>query len=105
MRKEFWAGAIDCAIYLSNHCPVCSVQGKDPQQAWSRKKPTVSHLHVFRSIAYAYVPDQERSKLVDKNKKYVFIGYDPTSKGYKLYNSSTGKVIVSRDVEFDKEGT
>ena len=35
----------------------------------------------------------------------MFIGYDPSSKGYKLYNSSAGKVIVSRDVEFDKEGT
>ena len=35
----------------------------------------------------------------------MFIGYDPSSKGYKLYNSSTGKVIVIRDVEFDKEGT
>ena len=32
----------------------------------------------------------------------MFIGYDPS---YKLYNSSTGKVIVSRDVEFDEEGT
>ena len=35
----------------------------------------------------------------------MFIGYDPSSKGYKLYNPSTGKVIVSQDVEFDEEGT
>ena len=42
-----------------------------------------------------HVPDQERSKLDDKSEKYVFIGYDPSSKGYKLYNPSTKKVIVS----------
>ena len=95
MPKEFWAEAIDCAIYLSNRCPTRSVQEKTPQQAWSRKKPIVSHLRVFWSIAYAHVPDQERSKLDDKSKKYVFIGYDPSSKGYKLYNSSTRKVIIS----------
>ena len=62
-------------------------------------------IRVFGSILYAYVPDQERSKLDDKSKKYVFIGYDPSFKGYKLYNLSTRKVIVSRDVEFDKEDT
>ena len=57
MPIEFWAEAIDCAIYLSNRCPTRSVQEKTPQQAWSRKKPTVSHLRVFGSIAYAHVPD------------------------------------------------
>ena len=62
-------------------------------------------IRVFGSIAYAYVLDQERSKLDDKSKKYVFIGYDPSFEDYKLYNPSTGKVIVSWDVEFDEEGT
>ena len=57
MPKEFWVEVIDCAIYLSSHCPTRSVQEKTPQQAWSRKKPTVSHLCVFGSIAYAHVPD------------------------------------------------
>ena len=60
---------------------------------------------MFGSIAYAHVPNQERSKLDNKSKKLVFIGYNPTSKGYKLYNPSTGKVIVSRNAEFDEEGS
>jgi transposase InsO family protein len=104
MPKELWAKAVDCAVYLSNRCPTRSVQEKTPQQAWSRKKPTISHLRVFGSIVYVQVLDQERSKLHDKSEKYVFIGYDPSSKGYKLYNPSTKKVIVSRDVEFDEKG-
>ena len=62
-------------------------------------------IRVFGSIAYAYVPDQERSKLDDKSKKYMSIGYNPSFKGYRLYNLSSGKVIVSRDVAFDEEGT
>ena len=33
-----------------------------------------------------------------------FISYDSISKGYKLYNPSNEKIIVSRDVEFDEEG-
>ena len=105
MPKEFWAEAVDCAIYLSNRSPTRSVWGKTPQEAWSGRKPGISHLKVFGSIAYAQVPKQKRSKLDDRSEKYVFIGYDSRSKGYKLYNPSNGKVISSRDVVFDEEST
>ena len=64
--------------------------------------PIVFHLRVFGSIAYPHVLDQERSKLDNKSENYVFIGYDPSSKGYKLKNPSTRKLIVSQDVEFDE---
>ncbi|RDX94311.1 hypothetical protein CR513_23322, partial [Mucuna pruriens] len=54
-------------------------------------------------IAYAHVPNQGRSKLHDRSMKIVFIGYDANSKGYKLYNPNNGKIIISKDVEFDEE--
>ena len=94
MPKEFCAEAISCIVYLSNHSPRRSVKDQTPQEAWSRRKPSVNHLRVFRSIAYVHVPQQERSKLDDRSVKYVFIGYDSNSKGHKLYNPSNGKVVV-----------
>ena len=103
MPKEFWAEAVACAVYLSNRSPTRNVKGQTPQEAWSGVKPKVDHLRVFGSIAYAHVPDQGRSKLDDRSVKQVFVGYDANSKGYKLYNPSSGKVMVSRDVEFDEE--
>lgn len=103
MPKEFWAEAVDCAVYLLNRCPSKSLDNKTPQEAWNGMKPTVSHLRVFGSIAYVHVPSQRRSKLDDRSEKHVFVGYDKQSKGYKLYNPITGKVVVSRDVEFDEE--
>ena len=51
------------------------------------------------------VPDQMLRKLDDKSEKYVFIGYDSSSNGYKLYNPSNGKVISSRDVVFEEKST
>jgi transposase InsO family protein len=101
--KEFWVEAVDCAVYLSNRCPTKSLWNKTPQEAWSGRKPSVSHLRVFGSIGYTHVPDQEQSKLDDKSKRYIFIGYDSSSKGYKLYNPNFGKIVISRDVEFDEE--
>lgn len=73
------------------------------QEEWGGFKPSVSHLRIFGSIAYAHVPDEKRTKLDDKSEKFVFIGYDSRSKGYKLYNPSNGKIVISRDVEFDEE--
>ncbi|KAJ7959769.1 Retrovirus-related Pol polyprotein from transposon TNT 1-94 [Quillaja saponaria] len=50
-------------------------------------------------------PTKERSKLDDRSVKYVFIGYDSNSKGYKIYSPRNGKIIVSRDVEFNEDET
>ncbi|GJT12880.1 retrovirus-related pol polyprotein from transposon TNT 1-94 [Tanacetum coccineum] len=49
--------------------------------------------------------DPRRSKLDDRSQKHVFVGYDKQLKGYKLYNLVTRKVVVSRDVEFEEEGS
>ena len=43
---------------------------------------------------------QQRKKLDSKSEKYLFIGYSGESKAYKLLDRRTGKVIISRDVEF-----
>ncbi|GKA51423.1 retrovirus-related pol polyprotein from transposon TNT 1-94 [Tanacetum coccineum] len=66
-------------------------------------EPTLSHQRIFRSIVYVHVPSQRRSKLDDRSKSHVFVGYDKQSKGYKLYNPIIRKVVVSQDVEFDEE--
>ncbi|KAG6397726.1 hypothetical protein SASPL_143896 [Salvia splendens] len=75
-----------------------------PQEAWSGRKPGIAHLRVFGSKVYAHVPDQTRSKLDDKSMPFIFIGYDSNTKGYKLYDPTSQKTMISRDVEFDEEG-
>jgi len=56
-----------------------------------------------RSIDYVHVDDQVRTKLDDKSKKMIFMGYDQKSTGYKLYNPNKEKTMTGRDVKFDKE--
>ncbi|CAH9075159.1 unnamed protein product [Cuscuta europaea] len=84
--REFWAEAVDCAVYLSNRTPSRIVWNKTPEEAWSGTKPGIAHLKVFGSIAYAHVPNKKRNKLDDKSEKFIFIRYDARAKGYKLYN-------------------
>ncbi|KAJ3691578.1 hypothetical protein LUZ61_020742 [Rhynchospora tenuis] len=104
MSKEFWAEAVQCAVYLQNRYPTASLENMTPQEAWCGVKPAVSHLKVFGSVAYAHIPNQRRTKLDDKSKKLIFIGYDERSKAYKLIDPATNKIHISRDVQVNEEG-
>ncbi|GMI78435.1 hypothetical protein HRI_001512800 [Hibiscus trionum] len=104
MPNEFWK-AISCAVYLVNRCFTKSLMNKTPQEACSGRKPSVSHLRVFESLAYAQILELERTKLDDRSRRYVFIGYGSNSKGYKLFQLDTRNVVINRDVEFDEQNT
>ena len=41
-------------------------------------------------------------KLEDKSKRYIFLGYDEKTKGYKLLDPISKKVMVSRDVRVNE---
>ncbi|TYK18164.1 copia-type polyprotein [Cucumis melo var. makuwa] len=102
MPKEFWAQAIECAVYLSNRSSTRSLCNKTPQQAWIGRKPSIGHLRIFGCMAYAHILDQKRSKLDDKSEKYVFVGYDASSKDYKLYDPVTKKTILGQELKREK---
>lgn len=104
LSNEFWAEAISCVVYVLNRCPTRSVVGRTLEECWSNRRPSVRHLEVFGCIAYSHVPDTLRRKLDDKGEKCFFIGYSEDSKTYRLYNLTTVKVIISRDITFDDYG-
>ncbi|KAJ8640821.1 hypothetical protein MRB53_017515 [Persea americana] len=76
-----------------------------PEEAWSGRKPAVDHFRIFGCIAYAHIPYEKRRKLDNKGEKCIFLGVSDKSKAYKLYNPSTMKIVISRDVVFDEKGT
>ncbi|KAL0323709.1 UNVERIFIED_CONTAM: Retrovirus-related Pol polyprotein from transposon TNT 1-94 [Sesamum calycinum] len=101
-KSFFWAEAVYTAVYLLNRCPTKAVQNMTPIEAWSGKKPSAKHLRVFGSICYVHIPEK-RHKLEEKTEKGIFLGYSTQSKGYRIYNLKTKKLIISRDVEFDED--
>ena len=58
MLKKFWVDAVACATYVLNKCPTKSIPKKTPEEAWSGKKPLISHLRVFESLAYVNILKQ-----------------------------------------------
>lgn len=42
------------------------------------------YLMVFGYKEFVHIPKDERSKLVDKSKQYIFLGYGNEEFGYRL---------------------
>ena len=103
LPKEFWAKVVQCAVYIQNCCPHSNLGNEIPQELWRGRNPTVSHLKVFGSTTYSHVSDQMRTKLDDKSRKYISIGYDEKTKAYRILDPVAMKVVVSRDVKIQED--
>ena len=58
---------------------------------------------MFGCMCYAYIPEvNKKGKLSNKAEKLCFIGYSLQTKGYRLFDESTSKVLVHRDVIFNE---
>jgi len=69
---EFWAEAVNTVVYIKNQCPTKAFESKTPQEAWTGRKPNVSHLRVFGCKAFAHILDEKKSKLVSNSIFCVF---------------------------------
>ena len=105
LSNNFWAEAVNTAVYILNRSPTKAILNKTPYQAWHGQKPQVHLPKVFGCVAYAHIPKQEREKFDEKGEKNIFVGYNNESKGYCLYNPKTNKMVISRDVIFDESAT
>jgi hypothetical protein len=58
LGKEFWEEVVGTACYLVNKSPSSVLDEKTPQEVWTGKKPSLTHLKVFGCEAYVHVPKE-----------------------------------------------
>lgn len=102
MPNYLWGEAIRHTTYIINRLATRSLDSKTPYEMLREKKPNVSHIKVFGCLGYAKIEGPQLKKLDDRSRMLVHLGTEPGSKAYRLYDPSTRKVIVSRDVVFDE---
>lgn len=95
----YWGEAMMTATYLQNRLPN-RTRARTSYELSFEKKPNLSHLKVFGCKVFAQIPKEKRHKLDSKAREYTLVGYPEGSKGYRLLDKSTGKIIVSRNVTF-----
>ena len=94
MPNFFWAEAASTTVYLMNWCTTDGVQELTPYEILVGRKPILSHLKVFGSIAHIRT-NTNREKPDAMSEKCILIGYLSAKKAYKCYNPSTQVVWVS----------
>ncbi|KAK8921022.1 hypothetical protein KSP39_PZI020059 [Platanthera zijinensis] len=103
LPKAFWAEAATTAVYLLNRVPTKALQQTTPYEALFKQKPSVAHIKVFGSIAYAHKNIEKHDKLDETSQKCILLGYSEQTKGYRLLEPRSGKLIISRDAIFHEE--
>ena len=105
LPRSFWAEAMRTAVDLINLSPSAPLLGDVPQRVWIGKNVTYDHLKVFGCRAFVHIPKDERSKLDDKAKQCIFLGYGHDEFGYRLWDPVDKKIVRSRDVVFLEDQT
>ena len=99
LPKKYWGESVVTANHMQNRLPVTGNE-VTPYETWNKRKPNLKYVKQFGCIAYAAIPSERRQKLDDKAKQLVFVGYEEGTKGYRLLDTNTDKIVISKDVIF-----
>jgi transposase InsO family protein len=100
LDKTYWSHAVLTATHIRNRLPTVALDGMTPFEAFYGYKPSLHHLRVFGCRAYALIPKSQRNKMDVKAHLCINLGYAPGYKAYHLLDTTTNRVIVSRNVRF-----
>jgi hypothetical protein len=100
--SRFWSEAVRTAVYILNRSPTRALDGVTPYEQWHGKKPSVHHMRVFGCVAHVKRIGPGINKLTDRSTMMVFIGYEESSKCYRVYDPSADKLQASRDIVFEE---
>jgi hypothetical protein len=103
LPKFLWAEACNIAVYLQHRSPPKVLGNVTSEEAFTGRKPDISHLRIFGCVAYCRIPTEKRTKLDSIAEKGILVGYSETSKAYKIYIPTTRKIVLRRDVKFEEE--
>ena len=74
-----------------------------PEEAFSGKRPDISHLRIFGSPVYFHVTKYARKKLEPTAEVGIFVGYTDIPHNYRVYFPDSRKTFLRRDIKFQEE--
>ena len=83
---HLWAEACNTAVYVQNRCPHRVVVMSTPEEAFTGKKPDISHLNIFGSSIYIHVIKDTKNKLEPTVEVGIFVGYTKTPHNYRVFS-------------------
>ena len=103
---ELWGEFLKSAVYILNRTLSTSnasnTSSKTPFELLFNQKPNLENLRVVGCRAYVHIPECNRKKLDTKAIPCWLVGYGEETKGWRLWDPVSRKIILSRDVVFDE---
>jgi hypothetical protein len=104
MPKRFWAEALSVATHVRNRVTTRGLRADvTPFELLYKRKPNMSYFRVFGSKCWYNLRRPEVDKLDPRAREALMIGYARGIRGYKLWDVTDHKVVVSRDVQFNED--
>ncbi|GJV48773.1 retrovirus-related pol polyprotein from transposon TNT 1-94 [Tanacetum coccineum] len=102
LPEFLWAEAVATACFTQNRSIIHTRHNKTPYELLRGRKPNVEYFHVFGSLCYPTNDRDDLGKMKPKADIGVFIGYSETSRGFRIYNRRTKKIMETINVKFDE---
>ncbi|KAE8778528.1 hypothetical protein D1007_48548 [Hordeum vulgare] len=102
LTPPFWVEALHTATYLLNRRLSRVIAPHTPHFLLYDVYPYYHHLRVFGCLRFPNLYATMDHKLAPRSSPCIFLGYPLEHKGYRCYDLTTRRVIVSRHVVFDK---
>src|SRR6185312_9091757 len=80
----------------------CASPAPTPHHALFGTPPRYDHLRVFGCACYPNISTTAPHKLASRSTRCVFLGYSPDHKGYRCFDLTSRRVLISRHVVFDE---
>lgn len=94
LNLNLWGEVIQTTIHVLNQVGSRTYEGVIAYELWTRRKPSTGYFKTFRCTTYAFMPKDLRKKLDPKSMKTIFVGYNSTSKAYKLWHPLKKHIII-----------
>lgn len=103
LHKFLWPEAVRAAVYILNRSSNKRCPNSTPYEKWFGVKPDLGHVRIFGTECFVQIPKQTGRKKWDaKAKKMFLVGYEPTSKNFRLYDPEKQKIVVSCNVKMNE---
>ncbi|GJY06761.1 retrovirus-related pol polyprotein from transposon TNT 1-94 [Tanacetum coccineum] len=96
------AEVVATACFTQNRSLIHTRHNKTPYELLRSRKSNVEYFHVFGSLCYPTNDRDDLGKMKPKVDIGVFIGYSKTSRGFRIYNRHTKKIMETIHVKFDE---
>lgn len=103
MPSKYWGEAIMMATTIINVLPTRVLDWKSPHQVLYGEDPNYNKFKTFGCCCYYTNVTPHKDKFSPREKAAIHIGFSVGQKGWKLLDIESGKIITSRDVQFEED--